>query len=285
MSPHAPGVVDTGDAPPQAGGLLAIFWIGYIIAFCHVALRFYSRRYLEGHFGADDWLLAASMIFVTTMGGALTIAAHSHPDPSAPTVATLKSMLAFNFVYWFAIGSLKMSILWFFYRTVQSLRVGKDWTKPRALILMTLSFTFVHSVVAAFVSAYSKSSAEMQYTDLTQLVIFSCNPMSLLWTPSTNLKKDEMHDRCIDILLVQGINSVISGFFSTLMLAGAVIFITESALKRRHPGESDVHIARDDQLTLQSTETLCCRFWSRVGFWCCLPCAYIPCFRIYFQAN
>lgn len=152
MSPHAPGVVDTGDAPPQSGGLLAIFWILFIIAFCHVALRFYSRRFLEGRFRADDWLLGSATIFTIIMAAALTIAAHSHPDASLPTKGTLKAMLAFNFVYWWAIGALKMSVLWFFYTSVRSLSAGKNWTKPRALILIALTFTFVHVVVAAFVS-------------------------------------------------------------------------------------------------------------------------------------
>ncbi|KAF2104967.1 hypothetical protein NA57DRAFT_51756 [Rhizodiscina lignyota] len=189
---------------------MAVSWILFVVAFVHVCLRIWSRRLIEKRFSADDWALVFATICTTALAGAITFSAHQGSWNGKPTSGTMKAMLAFNFIYWLAIGALKLSVLAFFYLILPSLRREKPYPLLRAGILIAMVLVSLHSIISA------------------SIIFFVCQPVSLLWTPETDLSS------CIDLNSVQGIDSAINALTSALIVLLPTIFIIKSQIQCRH---------------------------------------------------
>ncbi|KAL3421407.1 hypothetical protein PVAG01_07852 [Phlyctema vagabunda] len=209
--------------------LLAVLWTETILSLIFVALRWYTRKFVGGRVGLDDYILAASWVLLLAFTGMITasvnygMGVHATDLSIGEIVTGIKLLLVGQFLVAISMGLSKCAVAVFLIRIV-----AKLWHKILLwfwiVTIMGLSFLLAISVFAQCTPVQSIWDPRVDGVctiDLATIAKVMCSwsaamdfflalfPWIVLW--NLNMKRKEKITICLSLSLgvIAGICGVI----------------------------------------------------------------------------
>jgi hypothetical protein len=185
----------------------------------------YARKIKR--FQADDVFMVVAIAFAlaTTVSMMVELRLISKSTRHLYTLMSLQSALAFSIVYWPAVWGIKMSVLGFYSRGLETLRL-------KILMWSLMGLVSAHSLAAVFVSeSPSRQRLDGKADWSWQSSLLVCTPVAAAWTPILF-----GHD-CRRSSQVQMVHAAINVCFNALVpLACIVVYLRPRPEGRKNKG-------------------------------------------------
>ncbi|KAI5818354.1 hypothetical protein BZA77DRAFT_385981 [Pyronema omphalodes] len=150
---------------PRLSAMEAGCYVSFGVAMLFVSLRIYTRYFLIGTFGMDDFFfifaafMSIAIIVTVPMMWRFGIGKHVENIPIDHFLETRKLAWISQIFYFAAVGSIKCSIIALYHRLV-------SLPRQRVILQWIGAIVFMHTICSVIVTA------------------FMCNPVELIWKPT-----------------------------------------------------------------------------------------------------